>query len=137
MKTIKFMLSGLVAVGLSVLFVSNAHAVYPNSFEFESQFRNAAQSPYDTKEDKVAFWQSQVKFYEAKASELKSKSGLSEQAKADVQSSANAIEEKTALIKAKLEQIASASGQSKQELSKDISTALNEVEQTYKQAISK
>ena len=68
---------------------------------------------------------------------MKSKSGLSEQAKADVQSSANAIEEKTALIKAKLEQIASASGQSKQELSKDISTALNEVEQTYKQAISK
>lgn len=137
MKTIKLVLSGLLVAGLSVLAASNAYAVYPNSFEFENELRSTTTSSYDAKEDKIEFWQSQVKFYEAKLDELKSKSSLNEQAKNDMQASVSAIEEKTALIKTKLDQIASASGASKQELSKDISTALNEVEAAYKEAVQK
>lgn len=137
MKTIKMVLAGLLVAGLSVLVASNAYAVYPNSFEFENELRNTTTSSYDAKEDKIEFWQSQVKFYEAKLDELKSKASLNEQAKSDMQASVSAIEEKTALIKTKLDQIASASGASKQELSKDISTALNEVEAAYKEAVQK
>lgn len=119
---------------ISAVFIGDAFAVYPKSFEFEEELGLSGQGS-EGGSISVASAEKKVQKFEKKIQELNAQ--LSANASADIEATANALEEKTNVLKTKLDEMANASGQSRDALKDEVNTAMAEAEQAYQAAIEK